>query len=346
MSTLLLTIEDIIIGGKRPWVDNNLKSDAIYNQTISSQSKLNPTFETGSIVEFPNPVTPIRTYYFNLIQTTAVNFLNTIINLADNTTIKNEKLYWAHKEGHMPVVVLIEKLNTIIKTNSLSWEVFQGPVLGRDHEAKKRNSAYVTQTLKYFLLHILYELQFQFPDLIPNTANSLEELNNRYFEESLHKGILIEREVITNTPQKTQLNTKEDIINFAHPMDEDADENEPVITFNKILVNKEKYLSVEKQIHSFNLINKHSDFIKNKGQRHSEKLAAILAILFEKKYFNTECFLNGKGKTKITRTDIARIIEKRYTCHIERQFLKFTGKNNDLKAFLATESTFFKSLKA
>lgn len=346
MSNLLITIEAIIIGGKRPWIDSNLKSDAFYSQMISAHSKLKPTFEAGSIVEFPAPLTPMRTYYFNLIQSTATNFLNTIINLADNTTIQNEKLYWANKVGFKPVVVQIEQLNTIITTHKFSWETFQGPILGRDSDAKNRNGAYVAQLLKYYLLHIIYELQFQFPELIPNAANTFEDLNNRYFVDPLHSGILTERQILPLAPDKTLPPTPIDISNFEITAKDDDDENEPVISFSKILVNKEKFLSVERQIRGFNLINKHREFIKDKGQRHNEKLAAILASLYEQKYFNTECFLQGKGKTKITRTDIGRVFEKRYSCRIEKQFRTFTGENKiSLTMFLESEKPFFKSLK-
>ena len=346
MSNLLITIDAIIIGGKRPWIDRNLKSDAFYSQMISAQSKLKQTFEPASNVEFPAPLTPMRTFYFNLIQSTATNFLNTIINLADNTTIQNEKLYWANKVGFKPVVVQIEQLNTIITTHKFSWETFQGPILGRDSDAKNRNAAYVAQLLKYYLLHIIYELQFQFPELIPNAANTFEKLNNRYFVDPLHLGIITERQVLPLAPEKSLTPTPLDISNFEIIAKDDDDENDPVISFIKILVDKEKFLSVERQIRGFNLINKHGEFIKDKGQRHNEKLAAILAILYGQKYFNTECFLQGKGKTKITRTDIGRVFEKRYSCRIEKQFRTFTGENKiPLTNFLASENTFFKSLK-
>lgn len=346
MSNLLLSIEDIIIGGRRPWIDNNLKADAVYSQIISAQSKLKHTFEAGSKVEFPAPITPMRTFYFNFIQSAAIYFLNTIIHLADNTTIQNEKLYYVNKIGLMPVVVLIEQLNSIIDNNKFSWESFQGPILGRDHEAKKRNAAYVAQLLKYYFLHMVYELHFQFPELLPDNSKSFEELNNRYFTEALHPGILTERQITSLIPDITLQPTHADISNFEITAKDDDDENEPVITFSKIIVNKEKFLSVERQIGGFNLINKHGEFIKDKGQRHNEKLAAILAIIFDKGYFHKDCFLQGKGKTKITRTDIGRVFEKRYTCRIEKQFRTFTGENkNPLNTFLALENTFFKSLK-
>lgn len=321
-------IQNILFLELRPWLNRatpEAKYRQLYEDIIKTPISFQPLYETV----FPKPLTAKRKYYHKLIENDTVEYLNHI-NAGILTAITiNEKRYWVHTALTKVLSQKLRDVNKVIETFSFDLSNLANKSI---IDSTIKEDTYIIQYLRLQLLRTYLEIQNLHKEYLKEEPLSFQELNEKYFAESLADSSLKDAAKIQIPTFNKQIISKEPEGEFeSKAFDINRDKNKPknVLGYNEVIKNPSRFSSFEEKLFINGLIDNTYTFQNKHGQ--IQELAAIYHALIQKNYFHNLKFPGGKP---IKDVDIRRFLDHRYNASTQKQFNTWANAPDKLADFL------------
>ena len=298
-----------------PWLEDNI-SDHKYQQLLQTILVENYAYQPKVGIKFFNPLTPRTKYYHNVIKFEAIRYLNALHNEIINASNENEKKYLVHKTLARQLKKKFAEIEKIITTQQLYITLIDNRTLDR----KIRDDAFIIQLLKYELIHVFLETQNNYTSFWPEDVLSETEIHSIYFSETPPENSFLKaapdlelpkatNAILIQPQEKTLVTIKGDI----------REVKTAVLLYNDIVDKQDLFAKVEAELNKAELLDDQYCFIKKRGN--VEKMAAIVHLLIQKKYFIQYSFTGGRKP--ITDLQIRKFLNHRYITDIDKEFRVF-----------------------
>jgi hypothetical protein len=312
MQPNLDTIQNILFLELRPWL-NRTTPEAKYKQLHEELKKVHFSYQPLYETVFPKPLTAKRKYYQALIESEVIEYLNDLNTAISEADIANEKKYWVHTAL---TKVLSQKLRDISKVIE-SFNFNLSNLASKSENIDIKDDSYIIQYLRLQLMRIYLEVQDRYKENLKEEPISFQELNEKYFSES------ISADSIKNASKIKQVTSKIDT-DATHPTEEfkpiardTQSENIPptILKYQEVIKNQDRFLRFEQHLFDNGFIDNNYSFQNKHGRK--QELAAAYIIMINKGCFHS---MKHPGKKKIKETAIRKFLDYRYKANTDKLF--------------------------
>lgn len=304
------TFQNILFLELRPWMNTTIP-EAKYKELQQNLKKEYYAFQPLYEVDFTKPLSARRKYYHALIETEAIQYLNAFNNEMSAALNDQEKKYWVH-------TTLTKSISQKLKEVKDTIESF-GYHLNKFSDSSTNNNtlddAYIIQLLRFQLIRIYLEIQDGYKQHLKEDALTFEELNEKYFSETLSTSYIKEAAKLNLTSSSNSINAKPVSPSFEPKAFDFRPVAKGILSYQTIIKNSDRFLRFEEQLFSHDLIDENYNFRNKHGQK--QELAAAFQTLIQKGYFNARKFPENKV---IKPVEIRKFLDYRYTSNTDKQF--------------------------
>lgn len=328
MEKLLETYHRIFFLDLRPWLTAN-EQEAKFKQLLAETPKEYYVYQPNFDISFSKPISSIRKYYIQLINSEAANFLNTIhAEIASSITDSEKKYIVNHAINHL-LKQAFSEINKIIIERGYTPEQFDESIKILPNQISLSNQSFILHYLKHQLVRLFMEVQETFSYYLIEPTLSPCDIYHQYYQEPIpNPPIVVKRERITNL--KGSIPTKEvNIIPAFNAIRGDfRSEKKRTYTYDQLIKNPSRFAQVEEQLFQNGYIDQNYNFTDKHGQK--QFLAAFYHQLIHKGYFNQRAF---PGNIKVKDLDIRKFLDHRYNADVDKQFRNWANSKQSLAEF-------------
>ncbi|MGQ1910976.1 DUF6617 family protein [Marinifilum sp. RC60d5] len=310
----------------RPWQMNNL-SDLKFKHLILDIKKEYYTHQPNYEVVFCKPLSYFRKYYNNLIEYSAINFLNEFYSEIQLTSNKSEIAYLVNQAINKKLSQKLKEIDQVIQSRNYTPEQFDLNSPNKAKDPTIADESYVIHLLKYHMIRLFMDIQETYKNELHGEYLSKEEIFYKYFNENPpSQEIIIEADNFPNTNPIIKTSTEETKPTFNPIRDDIRPNNTKVLLFEQIIKNPSRFSHIEELMYEKELIDDNYNFKDKYGIK--RYLAALYHQLIRKGYFNSRYFPENK---EIEPLMIRKFLDYRYNSNIDKQFRTW---NNDQAGLL------------
>jgi hypothetical protein len=322
-SPALDTFQNILFMELRPWMATGI-TEAKYKQLLLEIKKEHFSFQPLFEVDFPKPLNAKRKYYYALIENDVIQYLNIFTSCISGALNENEKKYWVHNSLNKILPQKFKDTKEIIEFHKYDLE----KIIGSSGNSAVFDDAYIIQLLRLQVLRIFLEIQDAYKDYASDEVFSFEELNAKYYSDSLPKSFIKEAAKLKLNSPTDSPRTKSPTIQFVPRPFDFKPTAKGILSFETIIKNADRFSIFEERLFTNELIDENYNFRDDHGK--IQELAAAFQTLFQKGYFNK---LKFPGKKPIKPVEIRKFLDHRYNSKTDKQFREWGNNQDKLATF-------------
>jgi hypothetical protein len=319
------TFQNILFMELRPWMATGI-TEAKYKQLLLEIKKEHFSFQPLHDVDFPKPLNAKRKYYYALIENDVIQYLNIFTSCISGALNENEKKYWVHNSLNKILPQKFKDTKEVIEFHKYDLE----KIIGSSGNSAAFDDGYIIQFLRLQVLRIFLEIQDAYKDYASDEVFSFEELNAKYYSDSLPKSFIKEATKLKLNSPTDSPRIKSPTIQFVpRPFDFRPDAK-GILSYKAIIKNADRFSRFEERLFTNELIDENYNFRDQHGQ--IQELAAVFQTLFQKGYFNK---LKFPGQKPIKPVEIRKFLDHRYNSKTDKQFREWGNNPDKLATFTA-----------
>ena len=318
------TFQNILFLDLRPWMNTNIP-EVKYKELQQNLKKEYYAFQPLYEVAFTKPLSARRKYYYALIETEAIQYLNAFNNEMSAALNDQEKKYWVHTTLTKSIAQKFKEVKDTIESFGYHLNKFSDS----STNSNTLDDAYIIQLLRFQLIRIYLEIQDAFKEHLKEDALTFEELNEKYFSEALSMSYIKEATNLKLPTPVNQIKPQPELPSFEVKAFHFRDSKRGIITYDVIIKNRDRFSRVEEQLFQNRLIDEDYNFRNEHGQ--IQELAAVFQTLILKGYFNARQFPKNK---EIKPIEIRKFLDDRYGSKTDKQFREWGNKPDKLASFV------------
>lgn len=328
MNNELQIYHKILFLDLNPWSGKEIP-DAKYTELTRQLNKAFYAFQPLYQVDFYKPLTPIRKYYYGLIENEAIDYLNEFHNEISLSLNDLEKKYLIHTALKRKLSEKFRETSDAIESNNSYLDALSGP-LQQSKQAKPSDFSFILQFLKYSLIRIYLEIQNTYPQFVEEPLTE-SEIHSLFFKEPAPENSFIKQAPqITPKLPDVHLVTRKVEATFKAFTNDLKEPGKGILDYKTMIKNPQRFASFEEQLFSNGYIDENYCFRNKHGQK--EEMAMLYHVLISKKYFNPRRFQpNGPIKP----LDIRKFLDHRYQASLDKQFRSYNSQSEKIRDFIA-----------
>lgn len=173
---------DILFLNLQPQQDKNSPVNK-YRQKIAELQTVQTGFEPAYNVNFPAPLNPKCAYYQKLIDNECNRYINTIIDLVDQATSDQQKVYWVHMTLTRKITDKFSEISKLITANDYNIRYIDLNNTTPHTDPHHRTETYIYQLLKTYLVRMYLEIQELYPHYLKEDPLTIEEIYPQLLQE-------------------------------------------------------------------------------------------------------------------------------------------------------------------
>jgi hypothetical protein len=291
------TFQNILFMELRPWMATGI-TEAKYKQLLLEIKKEHFSFQPLHDVDFPKPLNAKRKYYYALIENDVIQYLNIFTSCISGALNENEKKYWVHNSLNKILPQKFKDTKEVIEFHKYDLE----KIIGSSGNSAAFDDGYIIQFLRLQVLRIFLEIQDAYKDYASDEVFSFEELNAKYYSDSLPKSFIKEATKLKLNSPTDSPRIKSPTIQFVpRPFDFRPDAK-GILSYKAIIKNADRFSRFEERLFTNELIDENYNF---------------------------------PGQQPIKPVEIRKFLDHRYNSKTDKQFREWGNNPDKLATFTA-----------
>ncbi|MEX2335704.1 MAG: DUF6617 family protein [Fulvivirga sp.] len=313
----------------RPWLLVEV-SDLKFKQDLAELKKVYHQYQPSFEISFPKPLNNRRKYFYTLINSETIQFLNYIHTQVSESINANAKKYHIHMALTRTLKEKLNETAQIINDRNYSPETFDPKFGILQESAQLADEAYVLYLLKHQLIRLYLEIQDAYTEHLKEDALTEDDIYLTFFNHTApNPSHIIEADKITIAKPVEKSESVHKQTSFKPITTDFRDEAKGVLSYSTIVKNQDRFARFEESLRLHDYIDDNYNFLDKHGMK--QELAMIYHLLISKGYFNPIRFNPNKA---IKEVDIRKFLDHRYNTDLDKQFRTYRKNQEEIATFV------------